>query len=633
MLYRLLLRFRRRGLVLAHDLVMIPVAWMGALWLRFNLGAIPEPNLIACLQALPVVFLVQALFFRYFGLYRGLWRFASMPDLVRIVQAATAATATSALVLMMLGWLPAVPRSVFVLYPVLLVLALGGPRFVYRWWKDHGGNPVPGERALMVGAGRAGDQLARDLIRDSRHLYSPVAFVDDNPLNIGREVHGVPVRGSIEDIPRLARQSRADLIIIAIPSAPAELMRRIYEKASETGLPVRTLPAMADVMAGRVAIDELRQVSIEDIVGRSQVELDWGEIAYWLQGRRVMVTGGGGSIGAELCRQVARLDPASLIIVERSEFNLYRIQQELRDHFPEMSLRPALVDINDKACMDRLMSSERPDVIFHAAAYKHVPMLEEHVLEAVHNNVRGTMTVARAAMAYGVERFVLVSTDKAVNPASVMGASKRLAELYCQLCNDSRTRFITVRFGNVLESDGSVLPRFRDQIESGGPVTVTDPEMTRYFMNIPEACQLIMQAGMMGRGGEIFVLDMGEPVRIVDLARQMISLSGKDVDIVFTGLRPGEKLYEELFHEHEVMQRTRNPNIRLAMGQSVDGAWLERCLQALFEACDRGREERVLQLLKEYLPEFNPASTTEQVALPPSVVEAGDRFIRRGSIN
>ncbi len=612
MLTRVIHKLRSRGVVFLHDLLMIPLAWLGAYWLRFNLDVIPAGYFEAALQALPVVVVVQALMFRYFGLYRGLWRFASMADLMRLAQAALAGTAAVALGLLLLQQAGGTPRSVYVLYPLLLVVLLGGPRFVYRWFKDRlAGGASGGVPALIVGTGEAGEQLARELIRDGNQRYRPVAFVDDNPDMRGREIHGIAVGGTVKELPSLTRATGAGIVLIAIPSASGRQMQRISRYAMQTGLPVRTLPAVADVMAGRVTVDHLRAVAIEDIIGREEVDLDWQAMSRWFGERRVMITGGGGSIGSELCRQIAGLRPARLIVVERSEFNLYRIEQELAQRLPELPVLACLGDVADAQRMEQLVVREQPEVIFHAAAYKHVPMLEHNAVEAIRNNVLGTMTLARVAIAHGVRRFVLVSTDKAVNPANVMGASKRFAELYCQSRQEAATDFVTVRFGNVLDSDGSVLPRFREQIEAGGPVTVTHPEITRYFMTIPEACQLIMQSAVMGEGGEIFVLEMGEPLRIQDLARQMIRISGKDVDIVYTGLRPGEKLYEELFLDAEQLRPTAHTKIRLARRQRVDAEALEQALERLRAACDAGDEARLRELIGALLPEYRPGTQRE----------------------
>ena len=607
-----------RAAVFTHDLLMVPIAWFGAYWLRFNLDAIPEGYLNQALMLLPVIVVSQGGMFWYFGLYRGIWRFASIPDLVRILKAVTAGVVIAAAASFILTRLQGVPRSVFILDGILLVLLLGGPRFIYRLFKDHSlyqwiqDRSLTANRerknALIVGAGKAGETLARDLLRDSSSSYLPVVFADDDRAKIGKEIHGIPVAGSCYQILQIATKHAIDLIIIALPSATSRQIRRIVEICETTGLPFRILPQMQDLVSGKASLKDLRDVSIEDLLGREPVELDWRAITEATRGKTVLVTGGGGSIGAELCRQLARFKPARLIILDRSEFNLYSIDIELRQSMPDLSLTSLLVDVNDAMQMEKILRAHAPSVIYHAAAYKHVPILEEQTRAAVVNNVLGTRVMARLAEKSGCESFVMVSTDKAVNPANVMGASKRVAEMYCQGMNTgSKTRFITVRFGNVLGSSGSVIPLFQQQISQGGPVTVTHPEISRYFMTIPEACQLILQAGVIGRGGEIFVLDMGEPVKISYLAEQLIRLSGKipaeDIEIVYTGLRPGEKLYEELFHDAEKLEETSHPKILLAQCRVMDRDALEKSFDAMQQACDKGDDTALRNMLAELVPE------------------------------
>lgn len=610
--------FRSRAAVFAHDLLMVPFAWFSAYWLRFNLEAIPEGFLNQALMLLPVIWVVQGGMFWYFGLYRGIWRFASVPDLMRIVKAVAAGVVVAATVSFILTRLQDVPRSVFILDGIILVLLLGGPRFIYRWIKDRHlyswsadrSLPANGEikNALIVGAGKAGEMLVRDLLREQPGAYRPAAFVDDNTSKIGKEIHGIPVVGTCDEIPGVAARLVVDLIIIALPSARSRQIRRIVEICEKTGLPFRILPQLQDLVSGRASLKDLRDVKIDDLLGREPVQLDWRAITEATRGKTVLVTGGGGSIGAELCRQIARLKPARLIILDRSEFNLYSIDIELRQSMPDLALVSLLVDINDTMQMDKILRTHAPSVVYHAAAYKHVPILEDQARAAVVNNVLGTRVVTTLAEKYGCESFVMVSTDKAVNPANVMGASKRVAEMYCQSMNTrSKTRFITVRFGNVLGSSGSVIPLFQQQIAQGGPVTVTHPDISRYFMTIPEACQLILQAGVIGRGGEIFVLDMGEPVKISYLAEQLIRLSGKtpgeDIEVVYTGLRPGEKLYEELFHDAEKLAETSHPKILLAQCRRMDKDSLEKSFDAMKNACEQGNDTALRGMLAELVPE------------------------------
>ncbi len=602
-------RLPSRPATFLHDLLMVPIAWVGAYWLRFNLGEIPDHYLVASTTALTVVVPVQAAVLWFFGLYRGVWRFASMPDLVRIAKAVLVGAALIGFVFFMTTRLDSVPRSVLPLYIVLLGLLLGTPRFIFRWFKDAYLDARSGQRVVVMGAGKAGELLVRDLFRDAEHRYWPVAFLDDNPAKRGTEVHGVRVAGACDELPLVVQQWEATMVMIAIPSADSRAMKRLVRIAEQSGLPMRTLPSVHDVIAGRVGLQELREVSIEDLLGREPVALDWGMIRGKLARRVVLITGGGGSIGSELCRQVARLSPQSLVVLERSEFNLYRLESELKAEFPEVKTHLHLGDVCDGAAVRRLMDLYRPEVVFHAAAYKHVPILESQLREAVHNNVLGTRIVADAAAAARVQHFVLISTDKAVNPVNVMGASKRLAEVYCQNLNQrSQTSFVTVRFGNVLGSAGSVVPRFQEQIAQGGPVTVTHPEVARYFMTIPEACQLIMQAAAMGTGGEIFVLEMGEPVTIKELAEQMIDLAGKvpgeDIEIVYTGLRPGEKLSEELFHAQEPLAPTSHRKILLAHHRAVEWQPLKGTVEEMARAVASYDEPRLAELVQRLVPEY-----------------------------
>ncbi len=599
---------KNRALVTLHDLAAILLAWLGAFWLRFNLQGIPSEFLHQALLMLPVVLIAQGGMLWYFGLYRGVWRFASLPDLVRILKAAVAGVAIAAVAIFVLTRLILIPRSVFVLDGLLLVLLLGGPRLVYRWVKDRHLYGTTGRKVLIVGAGRAGEMLVRDLLRDPERSYQPVAFVDDDPGKRHKDIHGIPVAGTVDEMPAIAADIDVELILIALPSAISAQMRRIVGVCESTGIPFRMLPRMEDLVTGQISIRELREVKLDDLLGREAVSLDWQAITRGTQGKIVLVSGGGGSIGSELCRQIARLDPARLIILEQSEFNLYAIELELRREFPDLPLVVFLGSVADAVAVEQVLEAHRPNIVFHAAAYKHVPMLEGQVRAAVANNVLGTRCLASLADKYDCETFVMISTDKAVNPSNVMGATKRVAEIYCQGLNAcSNTRFITVRFGNVLGSAGSVIPLFQKQIAAGGPVTVTHPQITRYFMTIPEAAQLILQASVIGQGGEIFVLDMGEPVNIAYLAEQLILLSGKrpgvDIEIVYTGLRPGEKLYEELFHEAEQLIDTGHPKIMLAHSRPIDVADMEGVFSELTRACDTNSEPRLRELLRTLVPE------------------------------
>jgi len=463
----------------------------------------------------------------------------------------------------------------------------------------------------------------RDLLRDPERLYLPIAFVDDDRRKWAADVHGVRVAGGCEDIPRLVEELQIDLVLLAIPSATHPQMQRLVELCGKRTVELRTLPAVRDLMSSRAMREALRAVSIEDLLGRAPVSPNWDELRHGVEGRTVLVTGGGGSIGAELCRQLAGLGPRAIVVLEINEYALYRIEQELCRAFPGLELHAVLGDVTDVAAIDRVFVELAPDLVFHAAAYKHVPMLERQVREAVRNNVLGTRVVAEAVMRHRAEALVLISTDKAVDPVNVLGASKRVAELLCEAF-DGRTvsRFSTVRFGNVLGSAGSVVPLFKEQIARGGPVTVTDPAMTRYFMTIPEACQLIVQASVMSKGGEVFVLDMGEPVRIDYLAEQLIRLvgkePGKDIEIVFTGLRPGEKLSETLFHADEAVTTTAHSKILQAVYRKRDHGQVQTLLNELAKASARYDETALHGLLGQLVPSYH--APVPAPAIPPNVI-------------
>ena len=602
----------RRLVVFVHDILVAAAAWEAAMLVRYNFDPTPlfTPG---ALRSLAIVVLVQAVVFRWCGLYKGLWRFASTRDLWNILRGAIAGVLLVSLALALYNRLQDVPRTVLVLYPIFLVFLLGGPRLAYRLWKDHRLGPLrmdtEAKRVLVLGAGRAGEMLVRDMQRGNE--YVPVGLLDDNPALHGSSIHGVPVLGPTGRVKHWAAEMEADLAVIALPSATSAEMRRMVEACEQAGIPFRTLPSLTELDPKQLGIQSLREVSLEDLLGREPVALDWHQIGAGITGKTVLVTGGGGSIGAELCRQIARLDPKALVILEHSEYNLYRIELELSQKFPEVTLHACLGDVCDRATVEHVFGRHRPDVVFHAAAYKHVPILEGHVREAMLNNVIGTQVVAEAADRSGCETFVMISTDKAVNPANVLGASKRIAEIYCQNLNfRSGTRFVTVRFGNVLGSAGSVVPLFKQQIAAGGPVTVTHPDITRYFMTIPEACQLILQAGTMGQGGEIFVLDMGEPVKIRYLAEQLIRLSGKipgkDIEITYTGLRPGEKLYEELFYDQEATQPTGHEKILLAQCREVEWNVLKDSLKRINTACRTYDESAFIAEIRLLVPEMQP---------------------------
>ena len=610
----------RAWLAFGHDIIAAALAWIGLFWVRFNLE-LHEPQLTDMLQTLAWVLPLQAGIFLAFGLYRGLWRFASLPDLQRIVIAVGLGAVAVPVVLVMLQMTSVVPRSVLILYPPVLILLMAGSRFTYRVWKEHRlYSPLAalGEPVLILGAGEAGARLAKELTHSRK--WRIVGLLDDNAAKQGRLLRNISVLGPIAELPLWTKRFGVRTVILALPSAAHGVRRRVAELCAAAGVEALTVPSYDDLISGRSQLTTIRHVELDDLLGRDPVVLDSAGLGEWLGGRVVMVTGAGGSIGAELCRQIARFRPARLVLLDQSEFGLYQIQQSLQDDFPELPLATLVGDVKHVALVDQVLASERPSVLFHAAAYKHVPLMEEsNAWQAVRNNAWGTWVLARAAVVARVEKFVLVSTDKAVNPTNVMGASKRMAEMVCQSLQNGTSQFVIVRFGNVFGSTGSVIPRFREQIARGGPVTVTHPSITRYFMSLSEATQLLLQAGLMGKGGEVLLLDMGEPVRIVDLARDMIRLSGADPDrirIAFTGLRPGEKLFEEPLATGEETLPTPHPKLRIAQARpgnrdAVDQmvAWLER---------DRAAGEGEVRVwLKKWIPEYAPPGSTSVPIAPP----------------
>lgn len=605
------LRLIPRGralLAFAHDVLVAALAWGFAYQLRFNL-TIPHEFALSMWQTLLWVVPLQAINFIVFGLYRGVWRFASIPDLQRILRAIAAATLVVIAMLAMLHLPTPVPRSVLLLDPILLLMMMGGSRFAYRAWKEHrlyGLTQMRGEPVLVLGAGEAAVALLKDLARSEE--WRVVGLLDDDSELHGRQLYGVKVLGDVEQLPELASSMDVNHVIVAMPSAAHQARRRAVDLANQNDFTVLTVPAFDDLMSGKVSISQIRRVEVEDLLGREPVRLDDDGLHGLLEARVVLVSGAGGSIGSELCRQIAKYQPSQLVCLELSEYALYKLEQEFSAYSPQTQIAYVMGDVKNEKRLKTVLQRYRPAIVFHAAAYKHVPLMEkENVAEALSNNVVGTYTLAKACKEAGVEKFVLVSTDKAVNPTNVMGASKRLAEMVCQGLQESTgTRFVIVRFGNVLGSSGSVIPKFREQIAQGGPVTVTHPDITRFFMSIPEAAQLVMQAGLMGNGAEIFVLDMGEPVRIADLARDMIRLSGlqqDEIEIEFTGLRPGEKLYEELLADDELTLPTPHVKLRIAVARTADSAWVKALLKWI-EASSTQDEVLVKEELKMWVEEY-----------------------------
>jgi FlaA1/EpsC-like NDP-sugar epimerase len=599
----------RTALAITHDAIAAILAWSFAYLLRFNFD-VPSTFSIEMKETLVWVVPLEMLVFWQFKLYQGIWRYASTADLRRIFFAVVLSAAAISLLFLMLQFNFVIPRTVLVLNPMLLMLLMGGSRFIYRLWKEKGligGMRLNSEPVLVLGAGDAAVSLAKELAKSTQ--WQLVGFLDDNSESHGRTLNGIRVLGDFTSLSKWTERLSIKQVIIAMPSSSHQQRKRAIQLCNEAKVSVLTVPSFDDLMSGKVSVSQLRPIELDDLLGRDPVVLDTAGLHGLLTDKVVMVTGAGGSIGSELCRQIARFSPAKLMLFEQSEFALYTMEQELKSTFPALNFVCLVGDVRDAARVAEVLQLHQPSTLFHAAAYKHVPMMEQHnAWQAIRNNVLGTWTIARAAQQHGIAKFVMISTDKAVNPTNVMGASKRLAELVCQTLQFSAsTRFVMVRFGNVLGSTGSVIPKFRAQIAQGGPITVTHPDITRYFMSIPEAAQLVLQAGLMGKGGEIFVLDMGQPVKITDLAKDLIRLSGfteDDIKIEFSGLRPGEKLYEELLADNEYTLPTPHPKLRIAQAQLADEAWLKQLLE--WASITSMPDEDVRTALKNWLPEYQP---------------------------
>lgn len=618
-----LLRFRGVLSVCIHAF-LFAFAFLAAFGLYYNFRAFDRWLIPFYLPLLPAVILIKMLVYWRMKLFRGTWRYVGMHDLMSIGTAAWISTFMFVVFFFTLANFypaflqsrPQFPQSIFLLDFGMTIAAVCGARLLVRLYYEEI-RPVPAtgtKQCLIFGAGDTGEALCREIQRMPTARYRVVGFLDDDASKQGTRIHGVPILGKISEAKTFYERYQIEEILIAMPRAPQKTLRRIVEAAQGMNIRFRTIPAMEALIEGKVTVSQIRDVSIKDLLGREQVELDEAKIREYVNGQRVLITGAGGSIGSELCRQVIRYEPAKLILVEQAENNLFEIERELRLLAPNIQLTCYVADICDARRIDKIFHSQQPELIFHAAAHKHVPMMESNVGEAVKNNILGTKTIADAAKRYKVQRFVMISTDKAVNPTSVMGCTKRVAEMYIQqLRQDDVTQFMTVRFGNVLGSSGSVVPIFARQIASGGPVTVTDPEMTRYFMTIPEASQLVLQAGVIGKDGDIFVLDMGEPVKIVDLAREMITLSGlrpgEDIEIKFTGIRPGEKLYEELSVLGEDMGPTTHEKIYVWRNRQEDWPRVCRAIEAMVASADEASGEQIRRMLCDIVPEYRPSES------------------------
>ena len=610
----------RTFIAIGHDIVVAALVWTFTFSLRWNFE-LDRSTQIILFQTLPAVLAVQVGCFVYFGLYRGIWRYASIHDMRLIAMS----VGTSALIIpiLLLLWRNGlgVPRSLYFLNPLLLILFMCAGRLLYRWWKEKamGAKGVEPQPVILLGAGNAALSLIDELNRNP--YWYVIGVLDDNPNKVGRQMGGVRILGHWEQLEQIARDSNCKHAVLAVGATNHATRRRVFELCERAHIKLLVIPDVQELMSGQVKVSQIRYVDVDDLLGRDPVSLDTGGLRQMLEGKSVLVTGGGGSIGSELCRQIARFKPGQIIIYELSEFALYRVTEDLKRAFPEQRLVPIVGDIKDAARLQEIFERHRPTIVYHAAAYKHVPILEENnAWQAVRNNAWGTRVLADVASRFDIERFVYISSDKAVNPTNVMGATKRLAEMILQYQHSMATLpMVLVRFGNVLGSSGSVIPKFREQIANGGPITVTHPDITRYFMSIPEATQLVLQAGLMGRGGETFVLDMGQPIRIVDLARTMVRLSGyteADIPIAFTGLRPGEKLFEELLADNEKTLPT--PHAKLCVSRPIDppGTSWDISVKRWLESPGPVGDAEVRQMLTLWVPEYKPAPLYPPVATP-----------------
>ena len=616
----LLLRVRRPMIVLAHI-----VAFASSLMLSFLVVQNMQfrAEWLELYPALLMFFLIIKLsVFGLFKQYRGWWRYVGISDLLGIFGASLISTFIIVVLWFAIGNIPAVriylpsglerpAEGVCIADMFATVFMLGGLRIIIRLYFEEFRTAEAGrlKRFLIVGAGNAGEALLREILRMPVTQYDVVGLIDDDSVKQGTHIHGIPILGTVEQLPEICEEHKIEEIAIAMPSASPQQLRRVIQVCEGTKIRFRTVPSITDIASGKFRVSQIRDVDINDLLGREAVKLDMDLIEAFAKDKTIMVTGAGGSIGSEMCRQLCNFNPKLLLLIEQAENPLFYIERELRKQFAEVNIKAIICNITDKTRVDEVFGEYKPQVVIHAAAHKHVPLMELNASEAIKNNILGTQIVADVADNYSTANFVMISTDKAVNPTSIMGSSKRIAEMYIQdLSRTSKTHFVTVRFGNVLGSDGSVVPIFKKQIAEGGPVTVTHPEMKRYFMTVPEASQLVLQAASMGKGGEIFVLEMGEPVKIVDLARELITLSGfrpgEDIEMIFTGPRSGEKLFEELSIEGEDMQRTRHPKISIWKNIPMDRDRLRAGIDDLVTIAKTHTYSDIFRKIKELVPEY-----------------------------
>lgn len=618
--------FTRGLFFLVSDVALFMSAFYLAYWLRFE-GVIPEAQWqafkIYLFMSVPMKIACNA----YFRLYNLTWALVGVPELLRVLKASLAGSLCLAMIVFLSQYctnLPLIPRSVLVLDWLLSFLFIATLRvskrlFLYDLRSLRGSGKI---RILVIGAGVAGEALVREIRRAANNRYFPVGFIDDDPAKKGTHIQGVQVLGDRHDIPEVVKRFQVEEAIIAIPSAPSKEIRDIVNRLRQCNLrQIKIVPSINRFLDGSITLTDLRDIQLEDLLGREQVAIDSEQVADYLRDKRVLITGAAGSIGTGLVNQIAQFSPRHLVLLDVDETGIFHLEHSIREQFPALPFTCVVGDIRDESKVFKIMEQFQPQVVFHAAAYKHVPVMEAHPDEAIKVNVHGTVILARASCKCGVEKFVLISTDKAVNPTSVMGVTKRVAEMViCELNCDNITQFIAVRFGNVLGSRGSVVPLFQEQLRKGGPLTVTHPEMRRYFMTVQEAVLLILQAGAIGQGGEVFVLDMGEPIRILDLAHELIRLAGyepdKDIPIVFTGIRPGEKLFEEMFTAEEGVEITSHPKIfRVRLTPSVDREQLWEKVEQLIKAAYNGDYGEAISLLRALVPTYRPSQEIMQLAL------------------
>ena len=618
--------------ILAVDALLLSAAWYSAWLLRFNFE-IPAESMDLVIRGLPLVVVIKIIIFSFFSLYQGMWRYMSIGDLFNIIKSASVSSVLIVSLILFIHDFAGFSRSIPIIDWFLTIIFISGCRLAIRLYfsPDFMGSSIGAnvsrfltvrrerkdrsKNILIIGAGDCGEMIYRE-IRDNASLhYNVVGFIDDDSAKVGMKIHGIRVLGTTGELKTICSKLMVFEAIIAIPSATSAQMRAIVSNCKESGVSFKTVPGMGELIDGKVTVKAIRDVAYCDLLDRETIQVEEERIGGYLENARVLVTGAGGSIGSELCRQICRFRPNRMILYERAESPLYEIEVELKASFPEVEVIPLLGDICDRNQLSQAFASFQPQVVFHAAAYKHVPMLELQPWRAIKNNILGTFNVIENSTVYSVDRFVFVSTDKAVRPASIMGASKRVAErlVQCQNgCGLSGPRFVIVRFGNVLGSAGSVVPLFQKQIEKGGPVTVTHPEVTRYFMTIREASQLILQAAAMGQGGEIFILDMGTPIKIVDMAHDLIRMSGfepdADIKIDYIGLRPGEKLYEELITEGEGIVPTSHEKIMALRGEVFDQALLNGNIDELARLADKQDAKEIILTLQQIVPDYSPAS-------------------------